>query len=122
MLKKGFLFFALLLIPVLAQSGEQATITGQIVDAKCYLTMNMSGADHIKCAVKCAKAGHPLALAADNTGQLFFFIFKDPEKGLEQLIKLAEKRVEVKGEVFYEANAISVASITPIKVMKEMKK
>ncbi|MCH7761431.1 hypothetical protein IIA15_08565 [candidate division TA06 bacterium] len=118
MLKKGFLFFALLLIPVLAQGGEQATIIGQIVDAKCYLTMNMSGADHIKCAVKCAKSGHPLALAADNTGQLFFFIFKDPEKGLEQLIKLAEKRVEVKGEVFHEANAISVASITEIKETK----
>ena len=115
MIRIGFFFFALLLIPVMAQSGTQGTITGRVVDAKCYLTMNMSGADHQECAVKCAQKGHPLALVADNTGQLFFFIFKDPEKGKEQLIKVAEKRVEVKGEVFHEANAINVASITEVK-------
>ena len=115
MIKMGILFSVLLLLPLIAQGSEQATITGRVVDAKCYLTMNMSGDDHAKCAVKCAKSGHPLALAADNTGQLFFFIFEDPEKGLEQLIKLAEKKVEVKGEVFHEASAISVASITEIK-------
>ncbi len=115
MMRIGFLFAVLLLIPVILQGGDQATITGRVVDAKCYLKMNMSGTDHADCAVKCAKKGHPLALVADNTGQIFFFLFEDPEKGKEKLLKLAEKKVEVKGEVFHEASAIDVASITEIK-------
>ena len=139
MFRIGIFLFLLGFIPVMSQgaeektvkgsaeemtvkgSAEEMTVKGRVVDAKCHLTMDMTGPSHAECAAKCIQNGHPAALLADTTGQLFFFIFEDPVKGKEQLVKFAEKRVEVKGKVYFEAHAIVVTSISEIKVPADKK-
>ncbi|HTM58596.1 MAG TPA: hypothetical protein VL123_09300 [Candidatus Udaeobacter sp.] len=43
-------------------SGRRATLTGEIVDASCYLQLGKRGAAHVDCGTKCANNGQPLGL------------------------------------------------------------
>ena len=115
MLRIGAFLLFLGFIQVMAKGVEVTTLKGRVVDAKCHITMDMTGPGHAKCAAKCIQDGFPAALVADSTNQIFFFIFEDPTKGKEQLVKLAEKRVEVNGKVYQEAHAIEVKSIKELK-------
>ena len=43
-------------------SGRRAVITGEVVDASCYLQLGKRGAAHVDCGTKCANNGQPLGL------------------------------------------------------------
>ena len=78
MLKRMLASTALLAIcalPLAAQqqkpagnAGNEMTLTGQVIDVNCYVSMGASGAAHKQCAAACAKAGVALAiLSSDGT-------------------------------------------------------
>src|ERR1043166_7105121 len=74
-------------LPLAAQQGEQQkpaaaqgnemTLTGQVIDVNCYMTMGASGAGHKQCATGCAKAGVALAILSSD-GTLYMPVSSKP--------------------------------------------
>ena len=91
----------LLLFAFLATIGVRAaTFSGELVDTYCYARSRIAGAGHAACALKCAKAGVPLALIDDKTHRVYLLL---PEKDAgplpPALVALAGKHVTVDGDV-----------------------
>jgi len=105
MLKRILAPTALLAICALPLSAQQAaapaanetTITGQVVDVNCYITMGASGASHKTCAVACAKAGVALAILSSD-GTLYMPVSAKPgDPQNSRLEPFAEGKVKVTG-------------------------
>lgn len=103
MLKKILATTALLAICALPLAAQQAaapasevTLTGQVVDMNCFVTMGASGAGHKTCASACAKAGVALAILAD--GNIYMPVSAKPgDPQNSRLEPFAEGRVKVTG-------------------------
>ena len=112
------IFFAAAL-PQVAQAqmpqGEQATISGTVIDVSCKFTGGMSGEQHRKCSVMCADQGVPLAILGDD-GTLYIPVSKGmPGSDQNELLKeYAEYKVKVTGTVLSAggAKAIQIDDIT----------
>ena len=78
-------------------AGDEMTLTGQVVDVNCYVSMGASGAAHKACASACAKAGVALAiLGADGT--LYMPVSSKPaDPQNARLEPFAESKVTVTG-------------------------
>jgi hypothetical protein len=52
---------------------REVTVTGRIVDSKCYMKMGAKGysEEHHECAESCAKGGIPLMFLDDKTNDLY---------------------------------------------------
>lgn len=81
---------------------KEISVTGEIIDTKCYLTgmMGGRGPEHEECAIACIKGGLPPGIVEDKTGTVYILV---PEKGMkganEALVQYAAKTVTVKGKV-----------------------
>lgn len=106
MLKKILATTALLAICALPLAAQQAaataqapsdvTLTGQVIDMNCFVTMGASGAGHKTCASACAKAGVALAILAD--GNIYMPVSAKPgDPQNSRLEPFAEGRVKVTG-------------------------
>lgn len=95
----GWLRSGLLLLAIAAPM-RAATLTGEIVDTFCYANSQIAGPAHTACALKCAKAGMPLALLDDTTHRVYLLL---PEKDAgplpPALVAMAGKRVSIDGDV-----------------------
>jgi hypothetical protein len=79
-----------------------ATLTGEIVDSKCYLgVMNPGrGKVHRDCAARCLSGGIPPALLIrDDAGQSRVVLLHGPDLGRKALSRVAE-RVRVSGRLY----------------------
>jgi len=101
----AILITALFTATVVAQDKKEMkeiTVTGEVIDTKCYLTgmMGGRGEEHEDCAIACIKGGLPPGIVEDKTGTVYILA---PEKGTkggnESLVKYAAKTVTVKGKV-----------------------
>ncbi|MBI3586995.1 MAG: hypothetical protein HY088_07700 [Ignavibacteriales bacterium] len=120
---KSFLFtLAFLAVFVIADSalaqnpsssgGKKAlgevSVTGEVIDTKCYLTgmMGGKGAEHEACAIACMKGGLPVGILEEKTGKVYILA---PEKGTkganETLLPYAAKTVTVKGKIMEKGGA-----------------
>jgi len=80
-----------------AQTANEMTITGQVVDLNCYTTMGASGAGHKTCASACAKAGVALAILSSD-GNLYMPVSAKPgDPQNSRLEPFAEGKVKVTG-------------------------
>ena len=62
---------------------DKAVIEGEMVDMKCWVSMNMpGGGKHNKCAIACATKGIPAGVVDSRTGQVFTILL--PAPGLAQ--------------------------------------
>ena len=52
---------------------ETKTVTGEILDMKCYMTSGAHGPEHKDCAVMCVKGGSPMGILADD-GKVYLLI------------------------------------------------
>ena len=119
MLKKILATTALLAICALPLAAQQAaapasdvTLTGQVVDMNCFVTMGASGAGHKTCASACAKAGVALAILAD--GNIYMPVSAKPgDPQNSRLEPFAEGRVKVTG-THRMANGIHTIEIKTI--------
>ena len=89
-------------LPLAAQqmqhnAGNEATITGQVIDVNCNTTMGASGPSHKQCAQACAKAGVPLAILSTD-GTIYMPVSSKPgDPQNSKLEKFAESKVMVTG-------------------------
>lgn len=92
------------------QSMGRAIMTGEIVDAKCYLgVMNPgSGPVHRACARRCLAGGLPAALVTPE-GHFFWLVSS------HHLAEYVGRRVDVRGELFDlgDLDYLRVESVTP---------
>jgi len=103
MLKRILATTAVLAICAMPLAAQQAaapaadvTLTGQVIDMNCFVTMGASGAGHKTCASACAKAGVALAILAD--GNIYMPVSAKPgDPQNSRLEPFAEGRVKVTG-------------------------
>ena len=102
----AFLVLALLTVPLTEARGmahENAgaanlTVTGEIVDLACYIAHGGKGAQHAKCALKCAEQGQPLGLLAGD-GKVYLLMADHADlTAYNKARTLAGQQVEIKGE------------------------
>jgi hypothetical protein len=102
----GFLIPAALVLALAAGAasahdhGEAAnlTVTGEILDLACYIAHGGKGAQHAKCALKCAEQGQPLGLLAGD-GKVYLLLADHADLTAYNKAKtLAGQQVEIKGE------------------------
>jgi hypothetical protein len=101
---KRFLLGAVLAtaLPLFAQSpAPSVTVSGYVIDSACLYVKKLDKPISKECAVKCAKAGSPLVILADD-GTVYLPISDEmPATGQnERLLKFAGGKVIVKGKVF----------------------
>ncbi len=86
-----------------SKGGKITTITGEIVDTRCYIgdDQDQKGPKHQACAVKCAKGGATLAILQDKTNNLYLIMPKeDGENPNTPFMEMVAERVMVNGKVF----------------------
>lgn len=80
-----------------ASAGSDFTLTGQVIDMNCYVTMGASGAAHKQCAAACAKAGVALAILGSD-GNVYMPVSRKPaDPQNSRLVPFAEARVKITG-------------------------
>src|SRR5215471_18684719 len=90
--------FVLVAGPVQAVD-EEVTMKGEVVEVSCYSKRGVekgTGAEHVACAIDCAKQGKVLGLLTDGDG-LFKLIGDYAENNNAKLIPFIGKQVEVRG-------------------------
>jgi hypothetical protein len=102
------LSFGILVSQVFAQAAKEkpakaeTTITGEIIDVKCYLTGmgEGRGGDHKQCAVDCINGGLPVGLLDEQTEKVYTIV---PKKGMEgankSLVRYVAERVKLTGTI-----------------------
>ncbi len=91
----------LLLLAFLATTtARAATFAGELLDTYCYAHSRIAGPGHAACALKCARAGVPLALIDDKTHRVYLLLpAKDAGPLPPTLVALAGRRVRIEGDV-----------------------
>jgi hypothetical protein len=78
-------------------SGQEATVTGEVIDMSCYLDHGATGEKHAACAKKCIASGLPVGIKA-NDGKTYLMI-GDHKPLNSELADEAAKTVTVKGKL-----------------------
>ena len=89
-----------------SKNGDDITITGEVVDANCYMQdgMDATGSGHKDCAVTCAKAGSPLAILTKD-GTLYYPIAGMGKNPNDQLMDYIADQVTVSGKYYSQGNS-----------------
>ena len=90
---------------------KEMTLTGEVIDVKCYLTgmMGGKGEDHKQCALDCIKGGLPVGILEEKTESVYVVVPKGGMKGaneelapfIAQKVKLIGIMVNKGGERFF---------------------
>jgi type 1 fimbria pilin len=101
-----------------SKNGDEITITGEVVDANCYMQdgAEATGSGHKDCAVTCAKAGSPLAILTKD-GVLYYPIAGMGKNPNDKLMDYIAQKIEVKGTYYSQGNSnigIKIASIKKV--------
>ena len=109
-MRKSWLLFLLTISLVLTLSAQdkekkdkekkEITITGEVIDIKCYFTgmMGGHGDDHKQCAIDCAKGGLPLGILEDKTEKVYTVVPKGGMKGAnDDLVEYVAGKVTLTG-------------------------
>jgi hypothetical protein len=124
MLKKNVLvsiMAALALVWVIngtAQAQEKkkdTKLTGEIIDAACYMKMGAKGADHKKCAEECAKGGGTLSFLEDGTGNVYLLAAGEGKDANAVVKEFVAEKVTITGTVYERGGA---RMVTVMKVEK----
>ena len=103
-----FVLAAAFAVSTTAQSQEakstsnNVSITGEIIDVKCYTTgmMGGRGPEHEDCAIACIKGGLPVGVLDEKTGDVYTIVPAKGTKGAnEALLKFVAKKVKIEGKL-----------------------
>ena len=81
---------------------KEMTITGEVIDVKCYLTgmMGGKGEEHKQCAIDCIQGGLPVGILEDKTDSVYTVVPKGGMKGGgEELLPHVAQKVKLTGTV-----------------------
>ena len=79
-----------------AESAQNVTVKGEVLDMACYLDHGGKGAKHASCAGTCIKSGLPVGLRAEN-GKTYLLIGEHTSIN-DQLVAYAGKTITVHGK------------------------
>lgn len=99
---------------------KEATIKGEIIDSKCYLTgmMGGKGEEHKDCAIACIKGGLPVAILEEKTGKVYVVVPAKGQKGAnEALVQYAAETVTLKG-MFIEKGGTKLFAYNSVEAAK----
>jgi hypothetical protein len=112
MKKTHLLIYALLSIVLVLEASAQGkkeksamkevTVTGEIIDVKCYITgmMGGKGEEHKQCAIDCINGGLPVGILEDKTEKVYAVVPKGGMKGAnEELVQYAAQKVKLTGMI-----------------------
>jgi hypothetical protein len=113
--------FSLFLLIILASFNyvkfETKTVTGEILDMKCYMTSGAHGPEHKDCAAMCVKGGSPMGILADD-GKVYLLVEgKDGAAAFEEAKKYAGEMVTLTGTLS-EKNGVQALIVTEVKMKK----
>lgn len=81
-------------------ASKEATITGEVVDLKCYVAAGAKGPGHKGCATGCIKGGGPAGILEDKTDKLYIVVAAKPGGNpAEKLMDHIAAHVTVTGPV-----------------------
>ena len=88
---------------------EQVSINGWVLDSACAVTKGLDKPISRDCALKCAKAGSPLVILADD-GNIYWPISdKTPSSGQnERLLPFAGGRVMASGKAYIRGGSHAI--------------
>ena len=96
---------------------ETKTVTGEILDMKCYMTSGAHGETHKDCAAMCIKGGAPMGILAED-GKVYLLIEGKNDSGaFEEAKKHAGETVTVTGTLS-EKNGVQALIVTEVKPKK----
>ena len=78
-------------------SGQEVTVTGEVVDMSCYIDHGATGEKHAACAKKCIASGLPAGIKASD-GKTYLVI-GDHKPLNSELADDAAKPITVKGKL-----------------------
>ena len=82
------------------KESKEVTVTGEVIDVKCYLTgmMGGMGEDHKQCATDCIKGGLPVGILEQKTEKVYLVV---PKAGMtgpnEELLPYVAQKVKMTG-------------------------
>jgi len=95
---------------------ETKTVTGEILDMKCYMTSGLRGEGHKECAATCVKGGTPMGILAEDE-KVYLLIqgkdaapFEEAKKYAGEMVILTGTLSEKKG-----VQALIVSEVKPKK-------
>ena len=90
-------------------TSEQVSIKGWVLDSACAITKGLEKPISRDCALKCAKAGSPLVILADD-GNIYWPISdKTPSSGQnERLLPFAGERVIASGKAYVRGGSHAI--------------
>jgi hypothetical protein len=106
----------ILLASFLTRGIDTKTVTGEILDMKCYMTSGEHGPDHKDCAAMCIKGGSPMGILSDD-GKVYLLIEGKNSAPFEEAKKHAGETVTVTGTLS-EKNGVQGLIVTEVKVKK----
>lgn len=83
-------------------TSNNVSISGEIIDVKCYTTgmMGGRGPEHEDCAIACIKGGLPVGVLDEKTGDVYTIVPAKGTKGAnETLLKFVAKKVKIEGKL-----------------------
>jgi hypothetical protein len=95
---------------------EDKTVTGEILDMKCYMSAGKHGPDHKECAAMCLKGGSPMGILADD-GKVYLLIEGKDEAPFEEAKKHGGETVTVTGTLS-DKNGVQALIVSEVKVKK----
>ena len=121
LLKKiaGISFSVLLFITLASfiyKKAETKTVTGEILDMKCYMSSGAHGEDHKDCAAMCVKGGAPMGILADD-GKVYLLIVGKDAAAYDEAKKMAGEMVTLTGTLS-EKNGVQALIVTEVKPKK----
>lgn len=95
---------------------ETKTVTGEILDMKCYMTSGAHGKDHKECAAMCVKGGTPMGILAEDE-KVYLLIQGKDAAPFEEAKKYAGEMVILTGTLS-EKNGVQALIVSEVKPKK----
>lgn len=94
----------------------EITVTGEILDMKCYMTSGAHGKDHKECAAMCVKGGTPMGILAEDD-KVYLLIQGKDAAPFEEAKKYAGEMVILTGTLS-EKNGVQALIVSGVKPKK----
>jgi hypothetical protein len=105
-----FLSFQSLII----RNDDTKTVSGEILDMKCYMASGAHGEGHKECAATCINGGAPMGILSDD-GKVYLLIESSKNAdAYDEAKKLAGEKVTLTG-TFSDKNGVQALIVTEVK-------
>src|SRR5215468_3236372 len=125
-MKKSLIYLAIAMLAISAvvtvaakttSDSKEMTVTGEVIDLKCYEGRNARGEAHKSCALSCAKRGNQMAIL-DEKNNVYVITGNYADNKNEKLIEFVAETVEAKG-VVSEADGKKIIAVSSIKKVEK---